>query len=72
MPRQLVIARRGGQQAVVLIEVFNESGQAVAHVEWSDGPDRVKPVALDAKLPGRYMVRITSGGRSEVLRFRKD
>lgn len=71
-PRQFVVARRNGQQAPVHIDVFNERGEVVEHVEWTGDTGNVKPVALDALLAGRYAVRVTSGERSEVVRFRKD
>ncbi len=70
--RQFVVVRRGTQDAPVHIDVYNERGEVVEHIDWVDGAGRVKPVALDALLAGRYAVRVSSGDRSEVVRFRKD
>lgn len=69
--RQLVIARHV-TQGPLSIEVFNERGEVVEHIDWADGAGRVKPVALDALLAGRYAVRVTSVQHSKVVRFRKD
>ncbi|MBX2973873.1 MAG: hypothetical protein KF797_12280 [Flavobacteriales bacterium] len=72
MARQLVVSRRATAEGPLRIEVFNERGEVVEHIDWTEGSGRVKPVALDALLAGRYAVRVTSGERSEVVRFRKD
>lgn len=69
--RQLVITRRG-EQVPLHIDVYDERGEVVKHIDWVDGGANVKPVALDALLAGRYAVRVSRGERSEVLRFRKD
>lgn len=69
--RQLVITRRG-EEVPVHIDVYNERGEVVKHIDWVDGAANVKPVALDALLAGRYAVRVSRGERSEVVRFRKD
>lgn len=70
--RQLVIARSGAQEGPVHIELYNERGEVLEHIEWAGGASKVKPVALDALLAGRYAVRVTRGERAEVVRFRKD
>lgn len=69
--RQLVITRQV-TQSPLSIDVFNERGEVVGHIDWADGAGRVKPVALDALLAGRYAVRITGIQHSKVVRFRKD
>jgi len=69
--RQVMIARNAGPEPV-RVDVFNERGEVVEHIDWSDDAHTLKPVALDALLAGRYALRVVRGERSEVLRFRKD
>lgn len=69
--RQVVITRSAGPLPVS-VDVFNERGEVVEHIDWNNDAHRVKPVALDALLAGRYVLRVSRGERSEVLRFRKD
>lgn len=69
--RQIVVARqRVGEP--LSIDLFNESGEVLEHVEWSDHDGRFKPLALDPLVAGRYAVRVTGAGRSQVIRFRRD
>ena len=69
--RQVVIARRAGP-VPVSVAVFNERGEVVQHIDWSEDARALKPVSLDALLAGRYAVRVTDGRRTDVVRFRKD
>lgn len=70
--RQVLIERRGSVHGPVRIDIYNERGEVVQHIDWSDGPSGLKPVALDALITGRYVVRVTDGKRTDVVRFRKE
>jgi hypothetical protein len=73
MPRQMLVERRGaGAHGPVRIDIYNERGEVVQHIDWSDGSGDLKPVALDALIVGRYVVRVTDGKRTDVVRFRKE
>ncbi len=69
--RQVVVARRRPAEAL-RIDLFNERGEVVEHVEWTSTEGDLKPLALDALVAGRYAVRVTGTDRSQVIRFRKD
>jgi hypothetical protein len=71
--RQMLVERRGaGAHGPVRIDIYNERGEVVQHIDWSDGSGDLKPVALDALIVGRYVVRVTDGKRTDVVRFRKE
>ena len=71
--RQMLVERRGaGAHGPVRIDVYSERGEVVQHIDWSDGSGDLKPVALDALIAGRYVVRVTDGKRTDVVRFRKE
>lgn len=70
--RQVLIERRGSVHDPVRIDVYNERGEVVQHIDWSGGASDLKPVELDALIAGRYVVRVTDGKRTDVVRFRKE
>lgn len=71
--RQMMVERRGaGAHGPVRIDVYDERGEVVQHIDWSDGSGDLKPVALEALIAGRYVVRVTDGKRADVVRFRKE
>ena len=70
--RQLVVARKGANAGPVVIELLNERGDVVDHIDWMAAPGALRPVVLDALAAGRYVVRVASSEQSTVMRFRKD
>ncbi|MBL7951855.1 MAG: hypothetical protein JNM62_09055 [Flavobacteriales bacterium] len=69
--RQVVVARQRVDEPLN-IDLFNERGEVLEHVEWTDHEGRLKPLALDALVAGRYALRVTGADRSQVIRFRRD
>ncbi|MGV3636693.1 MAG: hypothetical protein ACO1NQ_03500 [Flavobacteriales bacterium] len=70
--RQILVMRYGADTSSVRIDVYDEQGAVVQHIVWTPGVADRKAVALDALRTGRYMVRVTDGKRTDLLRFRKD
>jgi hypothetical protein len=70
--RQMLVERRGAEHGPVRIDVYDERGEVVQHIDWSGGGSDLKPVVLDALIAGRYAVRVTDGKRTDVVRFRKE
>lgn len=69
--RQVVVARRDAKEPLH-IDLYNERGEVVDHIEWPQDASTLKPLALDALAAGRYAVRVAGTERSEVIRFRKE
>ncbi len=71
MARQVVISRRTATSPL-RIDVFNERGEVVDHIDWSGDGSELKPLPLEALVAGRYAIRVTGAERSQVIRFRRD
>lgn len=69
--RQVVISRRA-VTSPLSIDVFNERGEVVDHIDWSGDDGELKPLTLDALVAGRYAIRVIGAERSQVIRFRRD
>ena len=70
--RQLILVRQGNSQGPLRLELFNERGEVLRTMEWNGSGVTHKAVDLDGLSTGRYAMRISGAGRSEVVRFRQD
>jgi len=72
LARQLVLVRKGTSEGPFQVELFNERGDVLQSAQWNGTSATRKTIDLDGLSTGRYALRISGAGRSEVVRFRQD
>lgn len=72
LTRQLIVVRNDASEGSLLVELFNEHGDVLQSVPWNATRATRKTIDLNGLFTGRYAVRISGGGRSDVVRFRQD
>lgn len=72
LTRQLILVRKGTSEGPLRVELFNERGNRLLVTEWNEKGVRRKSIDLDGLTKGRYVIRVSGTGRSEVLRFRQE
>lgn len=72
LTRQLIVVRTDASEGPLQVELFNERGVVLQRTQWSDEGANRKTVDLYGLSAGRYAVRISADGRSQVVRFRQD
>lgn len=70
--RQFMLVKHGEGTEPLLVDLFNERGEIIEHVEWLPNGEKIRSISMEAMATGRYAIRISGAGRSEVVRFRKD
>lgn len=70
--RQFMLVKHGEGAEPLLVDLFNERGEIIEHVEWLPNGEKIRSISMEAMATGRYAIRISGAGRSEVVRFRKD
>jgi hypothetical protein len=70
--RQFMLVKHGDGAEPLLVDLFNERGEIIEHVEWLPNGEKIRSISMEAMATGRYAIRISGAGRSEVVRFRKD
>ncbi len=72
LTRQLMLVQKGNMDGEFQVELFNERGVVLQSTRWNGTRARWKTIDLDDLSTGRYALRISGAGRSEVVRFRQD
>jgi hypothetical protein len=72
MVRQLLLVRNGPSDSVLSIDLFDEQGRILEHMDWTSDGASAKAISLEALATGRYAVRVSGERTSETVRFRKN
>lgn len=70
---QLVVAFAGREERALSVDILNEAGGALRHYDLVKVSGRsVVPISVMDLSSGRYVARISTGGGTRTVRFRRD